>query len=67
MSREKEGYRDQLEVILQHWPDKDCLHPSEVAEFCGCTRHTAVKLFHFIGTGRAQYITRANLAREMCK
>lgn len=70
MAREKEGYRDQLEVVLAAFPAHDLLSPSEVAEFCGCSRRTISRRIPptaWIGTGCGKRITRSALARFMCK
>ena len=37
MSREREGYRDQLERICTVYPDREMLTLNEVAKFCEVT------------------------------
>ena len=69
MAREKEGYRDQLEMIRDAFPDRDLLSPCDVAAFCGCslsTVHRRFKTANWLGNGRGRRITRAELARNLC-
>ena len=58
---EKPSYRDNLERIKAHYPDKEMLKVKDVQRFCGLNRATVEKLFDFKGG----YISVAKLAREM--
>ena len=66
MPREKEGFRDQLESIRAAHPSGEQMHPQDVAAYLGCTRQWAVRHLPFIGSGNGQFITRTQLARELC-
>ncbi|WP_312645353.1 hypothetical protein [Hydrogenoanaerobacterium sp.] len=61
MPREKESYRDNLELILASFPGKSMLNKKEVATFCGLDYATVNKLFEFTHN----YISVAKLARQM--
>lgn len=63
MSKERDGFRDCLELLNTRFPDKDMLNVSEVMEFCGISRNTAKKRIKFnLATGK---ITKADLARQV--
>ncbi len=63
MAREKEGYRDCLELLNMRFPDKDMLNISEVMQFCGMSRDTVKKSICFnAATGK---ITKSDLARQV--
>ncbi|MEF9976664.1 MAG: hypothetical protein RR754_07860 [Oscillospiraceae bacterium] len=67
MPREKEGFRDQLETIIAAFPNKECLTITDVAEFTGIYRGRIPRTFTFNGGGgKGCYITRTQLARQMC-
>ena len=61
MALEKPAYRDNLERIKAHYPDKEMLKVKDVQRFCGLNRATVEKLFDF----KDVYISVAKLAREM--
>ena len=61
MALEKPAYRDTLERIKAHYPDKEMLKVKDVQRFCGLNRATVEKLFDF----KDGYISVAKLAREM--
>ena len=68
MAREKEGFRVQLEMVRQAFPDRDLLSPSDVAAFCGCSLSTVYRRFgecNWHGNGRGKKMTRAELARSL--
>lgn len=65
MPLELDGYRTQLESILQAFPRGECLNVRDVATYCGISDKTAAKRFIFIGQGKSKYITRSELARQM--
>ena len=64
MAREKEGYRDTIELLNARFPEKDMLNIAEVMEFTGMSRNTVKKNIRFNTTmGK---ITKADLARQVC-
>lgn len=69
MPREPDGYREQLELLAERYPDKEVLSIQEVCKILGCGRHKllADKTFpakQIAGKGR-YYIPIAGLARWM--
>lgn len=65
MAREKEGYRDNLELLNNRYPNHDMLIMSEVMEVTGfSSRNTVLKYLgeKFVGNR----ISKTNLARWMC-
>ena len=62
MSREREGYRDQLERICTVYPDREMLTLNEVAKFCNVCTRTAKSWFSF---NRSNMISVVTLAKEM--
>ena len=63
MSREREGFRDNLERIDAAF-DHEWLNATEIAKWLGVKRETVQRHFHFnVGTKR---ISKADLARQMC-
>lgn len=67
MAREKESYRDNLELLMQAFPGKSALNQSEVARYLGIDRRTAGKKYSFSNKkkGCRSTISLAVLAREM--
>lgn len=63
MALEKEGYRDNLERIVEFFPGKEMLTVGEVSKFLGLDPRTAKKMFKF---NDFRYISVASLARQMC-
>lgn len=61
MPREKETYRDNLEMLLRSFPDKKLLNKQQVADYLGIDRRTATKRFTF----KDNLISIATLAREL--
>ncbi len=62
MPREKEDYRNNLELIIEKFPGKNTLTAKEVAEFLGRDVRTVNKIFDFKkGIG----ISIATLARAL--
>lgn len=61
MPREKELFRDNLQILNERFPDKFLLTSTEVVEFTGLERHTIKKKFKFDG----RYITKTQLARDL--
>jgi hypothetical protein len=61
MSREKEAYRDNLELLLESFPNKKILCCSDIAKWAGRDIKTIKKLYF----QEKQYITVAELARRM--
>ena len=62
MSREREGYRDQLERICTVYPGREMLTLKEVAEFCNVCTRTAKTWFSFNLSNMISVVT---LAKEM--
>lgn len=62
MPREKESYRDNLELILEAFPDTKLLTAQDVAKWAGRDRHLIRKLYFNPGE---KYITPAMLARRI--
>ncbi len=61
MPREKELFRDNLEILNEKFPSKFLLTAVEVAEFTGLERHTVKRNFKFNG----RYITKTQLASQL--
>ena len=62
MSREKEGYRDNLERIIAAVPDRECLKKGDVKRITGWDYKTIAKRLQLNKWGE---ITRADLARQL--
>lgn len=65
MSREKEGYRENLEILNTRFPDVDMLSQEQVMQVIGCTdRRTLRRRIpkNWIGNR----ISKVFLARYMC-
>lgn len=69
MAREKESYRDNLEMIEKAYPDVALLNLAQVAKLCGITDSRAKELFPFKVVRNKNkdryYISKAVLAREL--
>lgn len=61
MSREKENYRNNLELILKDFPSKNLLSVSDVAKWGGRDRRV-VKRMYF---GDKTFLTPAELANRL--
>lgn len=61
MAREKECYRDNLELLLEYFGEKRFYRPHEVAKYLGINVETVKKRFDF----KEGYIAIANLARAL--
>ena len=61
MPKEKELFRDNLQILNERFPDKFLLTSTEVVEFTGLERHAVKKKFNFDG----RYITKTQLARDL--
>ena len=64
MPKEKDGYRDLLEVLNEKYPDKELLDIGEVAAFCGLCRNTVRKYIRF--NERTKKVSKTDLARQLC-
>jgi hypothetical protein len=62
MPREKETYRDNLELLLEFFPNKKILTVGDVSKFAGCDPRTAAKRYPF---DKNRTISVATLARTM--
>ena len=69
MAREKESYRDNLEMIEKAYPDVALLNLAQVAKLCGITDSRAKELFTCKVVRNKNkdrsYISKAVLAREL--
>lgn len=63
MSREKEGFRDNMALLNERFPDKDMLTITEVAEFMGVTPRTVRRNIRF--NEQTRRITKADLSRQV--
>ena len=65
MSREKEGYRENLEILNTRYPDHDMLSIEELMQVTGYTsKNTVRKYFGKMLVNKK--ISKATLARYMC-
>lgn len=65
MAREKEGYRDNLEILNVRYPDHDMLSMEEVMQVTGYTsRNTVLKYMGEKFSGKR--LSKVHLARWMC-
>lgn len=66
MAREKEGYRDNLELLNNRFPDHDMLTMTEVMQVIGCADRRTLRR----KTGERNWInnrlSKVFLARYMC-
>ncbi len=63
MAREKEGYRENIALLNERYPEKDMLTIADVAAFIGCSERTVRRNICFNkATGR---VTKADLARQV--
>ena len=61
MGREKESYRDNLELLIQAFPDKNIVCCADIVRWSGRNKRLVKKLYF---TDK-QYITVAELERKM--
>ena len=64
MGREKEGYRHNIELLNERFPEKDALTLKEVADWLGRQPRTVKKHIKF--NEKTKLITKADLARQVC-
>lgn len=65
MSREKEGFRDVLEMLNAQFPEKGMLTRSDVAAFLGVNdRSRILSRIHFNSTTRM--VSKTDFARQIC-
>lgn len=66
MPREKEGFRDQLESVLEAFPGGEVLSVADVCRYTGLDHRVVVKRYPFSkGLDGKRTITRTMLARSM--
>ena len=65
MAREKECYRENLEILNMRYPDHDMLSIEEVMAVIGITSRTTVDKY-FRGKLVNKRLSKAALARYMC-
>lgn len=63
MSREKEGFRQNMELLNRRYPDKDMLRQPDCAEFMGCSVSTVRRTIRF--PGGMKVISKADFARQI--
>lgn len=61
MSRERAGYRYNLERLNEFFPDRDLLSITDVVSFTGRDRRTVQKIFPF----KNRYISKVEAARTL--
>ena len=62
MPKEKDGYRLNIELLNDRFPDKDMLNVNEVMQFTGKTYHTVMKHIRF---NSMRMVSKADLARQI--
>lgn len=63
MGREKDGFRDNWELLDKRFPGKDMLNIKDVMEFTGQSRNTVIKKIRF---SPLKLISKTDLARQIC-
>lgn len=63
MSREKQGYRENLARVDEAFPGREMLTATEIARWFGCSPDKVRRDFKFSATLRR--ISKADLARQM--
>jgi hypothetical protein len=63
MPKELEGYRDNLERIHSHFPNRELLTRKDVCEFTGLSRPALANNYPFKG----KYISKSDFARMITK
>lgn len=63
MPREKEGFRDNMALLNERFPDKDMLSKGDVARFMGISWETVTRRIRFNKTTKR--ISKADLARQI--
>ena len=63
MPREKPGYRDNLERLIEYFPDREMLTRKDLCEFTGLSRPALANNYPFEG----KYISKADFARLISK
>ena len=64
VSREKDGYRDNLARIIECYPDRELLNIRDVMEFTGLSRNTVRRYIRF-NEHIGGLISKADLARQI--
>ena len=63
MPRELEGFRENIELLNNRFPNKDMLGVAEVAEFCGVSQDTVRRRIRF--NPALNRISKTDLARQI--
>lgn len=63
MSKEREGFRENLELLNARFPNKDMLNIADVMEFMGQSRNTVKRKIRF---SPVLLVSKADLARQIC-
>ena len=61
MSREKEGFRDNLERLDQKFPNTELLNIGDLVSFTGRDRRVVKEIFNF----NKNYISKVEVARQL--
>lgn len=61
MSREREGFRDNMERLNEFFTDRDLLSVADVSRFTGRSRDVVKRLFTF----KSGYISKVEVARTL--
>ena len=64
MAREKDGFRDCMEMLNERFPDKDLLNIEETMRFTGMSRNTVKKKIRFNPVTKR--VAKTDLARQVC-
>ena len=62
MPRELPGYREQLESVIDAFPDRECLNVLQVSSYTGIGRKTAARIFPFVGAVSYTHLTLPTIA-----
>ena len=63
MSREREGFRDNLALLNERFPDRDMLTITDVAAWMGVSMQTVKRLVRF--NEQTRRVSKADLARQV--
>lgn len=66
MPREKEGYRENLEILNTRFPDHDMLTMGEVMQVIGCTDRRTLRKYIGVSNWKNDRLSKVFLARYMC-
>lgn len=64
MSREKEGFRDNLALLNEAFPDRNMLRVVDISKFTGLSRNTVLSKYRFL-PGSPKLVSKADFARQI--